>query len=154
MGEGGPSTTGFVWRSIKKIILSVMLIGLLALATLVTSLDQVWQGKISLQTAVANSYIAALAKGFTGFIPKFLLMFQYFVANQPAQAFVLCVIPNILVFLTLFLWMSVIADILDMQKHEAIGFHWVLLATLALLVIFSVSAIGIQAAMNLFGGVK
>ena len=148
----GVGKSGWVWRSFKKMLVTVLLVGMLAGPTLLDGVDEFITGKISLQDMLVTSYIEALQKGFHDFIPNILGTFTNLMAKQPAHAIVMNMIPMFLMFSAVFLWISIIADVLDMQKHEAIPSMYVFVSTLIILFVFSLSAIGFEVAIAAMGG--
>lgn len=149
---GGGGFNAFVWRSIKKIFLSGVLLVILGLRDFVSNLNLVFTGQADIIAAIASSFVAALHNGYVDFIPRVIGFFTSLAGGLPADALVYNLIPNVVVYLFTFLWVSFVADILDQRKYEAFSFAFVSIITLIVVVIFAISGYGISSMMTLLGG--
>jgi hypothetical protein len=149
--ESGGGFTAFVWRSTKKIVLSLMLLALLGWSAFAANLDLAITGQLTWDGAVVNSLVSALNAGYVDFIPRLIAMFQHLMVQEPAQALLLNGIPNAVVYLFTFLWVSFIADILDQRRYEAFSFTFVALITLAVVGVLSVTGLGAVTVMSFIG---
>lgn len=149
-GGGGFNT--FVWRSIKKIFLSLLLLAMLGWSAFAANIDDAIAGKVTWTGALMNSFVAALNNGYTEFIPRMIAIAQHLAAQEPAQAFLLNALPNIVVFLFTFLWVSFVADILDQRKYEAFSFSFITILTLLVVAVLSISGFGYVSVMSLMNG--